>query len=109
MNRKRSCARGFAFATAGLLCVLLVGGPVGDAAAQAKPEGEMRWALYVTLSAAWLDPAEVIGQLTPFWVLYAIHDAWPSGVGPRVEEPALMLINPYPWSAPLEEVRLRKQ
>jgi peptide/nickel transport system substrate-binding protein len=33
---------------------------------------------------------------------------WPSGVGPRVEEPALMLINPYPWSAPLEEVRLKK-
>jgi len=32
---------------------------------------------------------------------------WPSGVGPRVAEPALMLINPYPWSAPLEEVRLR--
>jgi len=34
---------------------------------------------------------------------------WPSGIGPRVEEPALMLINPYPWSAPLEEVRLKKR
>jgi peptide/nickel transport system substrate-binding protein len=34
--------------------------------------------------------------------------SWPSGVGPRVEEPALMLIDPYPWSAPLEEVRLKK-
>jgi peptide/nickel transport system substrate-binding protein len=33
---------------------------------------------------------------------------WPSGAGPRVEEPGLMLINPYPWSAPLEDVRLRK-
>ena len=33
---------------------------------------------------------------------------WPSGIGPRVEEPALMLINPYPWSAPLEDVRLKK-
>ncbi len=33
---------------------------------------------------------------------------WPSGVGPRVAQPALMLINPYPWSAPLEEVRLKK-
>jgi len=32
---------------------------------------------------------------------------WPSGIGPRVEEPALMLIKPYPWSAPLEEVRLK--
>jgi hypothetical protein len=26
-----------------------------------------------------------------------------------VEEPALLLINPYPWSAPLEEVRLKKK
>ena len=25
---------------------------------------------------------------------------WPSGIGPRVAELALMLINPYPWSAP---------
>jgi len=33
---------------------------------------------------------------------------WPSGVGPRVEQAALMLIDPYPWSAPLEEVRLKK-
>jgi len=34
---------------------------------------------------------------------------WPSGVGPRVEQPALMLIDPYPWSAPLEEVKLKKR
>ena len=35
----------------------------------------MRWALYVTLSPVWFDPGEVSGQLTPFWVLYAMHDA----------------------------------
>jgi peptide/nickel transport system substrate-binding protein len=74
MNLKRSPARWFALAAAGLLCVLLVGGPVGEAAAQPKPEGEMRWALYVTLSPMWFDPGEFAG-LTPFWVLYAIHDA----------------------------------
>jgi peptide/nickel transport system substrate-binding protein len=33
---------------------------------------------------------------------------WPSGIGPRVADPALMMINPYPWSAPLEEVKLKK-
>ena len=32
---------------------------------------------------------------------------WPSGIGPRVAEPALLLIDPYPWSAPLEDVRLK--
>ena len=46
------------------------------AAAQAKPEGEMRWALYVTLAPAWFDPGEsVVGVITPFWVTYALHDA----------------------------------
>ncbi len=58
-----------------LSCVLLVGGVLEDATAQAKPEGEMRWALYVTLSPVWFDPGEVVGQLTPFWILYALHDA----------------------------------
>ena len=31
------------------------------------------------------------------------------GVGPRVEEPALTLIPAFPYSAPYEDVRLKKQ
>src|SRR6266404_3961143 len=58
-----------------VLSLLLAGGLADPAAAQTKPEGEMRWALYVTLAPAWFDPAEVVGVLTPFWVLYAMHDA----------------------------------
>lgn len=30
------------------------------AAAQSKPEGEMRWALYVTLSPVWSAPLEEV-------------------------------------------------
>src|SRR5262245_17070601 len=58
-----------------LLGALLVGALAGGAPAQTRPEGEMRWALYVTLTPTWFDPGEVSGQLTPFWVLYALHDA----------------------------------
>src|SRR5437867_4822854 len=59
-----------------LLCALFAGRFVAGAEAQAKPEGEMRWALYVTIAPAWFDPGEsVIGVLTPFWVIYALHDA----------------------------------
>jgi len=58
-----------------LLVVVSVLAASGSAAAQAKPEGEIRYALYVTLAPAWFDPAEVVGVLTPFWVLYAMHDA----------------------------------
>jgi peptide/nickel transport system substrate-binding protein len=65
-----------------LVALLLVLGLAAPAVAQpkgttpAKPEGEMRWALYVTLAPAWFDPGEVTaGFITPYWVLYAIHDA----------------------------------
>jgi peptide/nickel transport system substrate-binding protein len=58
-----------------LVAVLLLGAGLTPASAQAKPEGEMRWAIYVTLAPAWFDPAEVVGVLTPFWVLTAMHDA----------------------------------
>ena len=58
-----------------LLCALCTIGFCHPLNAQTKPEGEMRWALYVTLSPAWFDPGEVVGVLTPFWVLYALHDA----------------------------------
>ena len=64
-----------ALVSAILVVTLLLGAGLTPAAAQAKPEGEMRWALYVTLSPAWFDPAEVVGVLTPFWVLTAMHDA----------------------------------
>jgi peptide/nickel transport system substrate-binding protein len=58
-----------------VLCAALTSGFAGRAQAQAKPEGEMRFALYVTVPQAWLDPGEVLGFITPFWVLYGIHDA----------------------------------
>src|SRR5438105_5291377 len=72
-----------------LACALLLGALAGPAAAQTKPEGEMRWALYVTLSPVWFDPAEVSGQLTPFWVLYAIHDALVKPVPGNLMSPSL--------------------
>src|SRR6266852_9946920 len=59
----------------GLVSTLLAGDR-GVAAPSYKPEGEMRYAVYVTISPAWLDPAEVaIAGITPFWFCYALHDA----------------------------------
>jgi peptide/nickel transport system substrate-binding protein len=43
--------------------------------AQARPEGEMRMAMYVTIAPAWFDPGEVTGFITPFWLMWAMHDA----------------------------------
>ena len=80
MNPARRFPRWSVMLAALLLCAHLAVSPFPNAAAQPrptsqpKPEGEMRWALYVTLSPVWFDPGEFQG-LTSFWVLYAIHDA----------------------------------
>jgi peptide/nickel transport system substrate-binding protein len=80
VRRLRTLALGVALAGALL---------AGDAAAQAKPEGEMRWALYVTISPNWFDPGEVVGQLTPFWMLYGMHDALVKGMPGNLMTPSL--------------------
>ena len=37
----------------------------------------------------WLDPAEEVGVLTPFWVLYALHDALVKPMPGNPAEPCL--------------------
>ena len=160
-------ARGL-FATL-LIAAIIVAWALPGAAA---PEGQMTWAVHVSLAPTWFDPAETSGIITPFLFLYALHDAlvkpmpgtlmapglaesWTVSADQRVYEfklregvkfhngdpftaedvkfsfhrakgarilhdkvreievagPARVrfhLINPYPWSAPLEEVRLKK-
>ena len=56
-----------------LLVALLVCGGVQPA--DANPEGTMTWGVHITLASRWLDPAETEGIITPFMVLYALHDA----------------------------------
>src|SRR5256714_3123851 len=43
--------------------------------APGAPEGRLTWAVHVSLAPAWFDPAETPGVITPFMVLYALHDA----------------------------------
>src|ERR1700745_2980943 len=80
MTPTRRLSRWSVAAAASVLSALLALAPITDAGAQpragaqTKPDGEMRWALYVPLSPVWFDPGEFQG-LTAFWVLYAIHDA----------------------------------
>jgi peptide/nickel transport system substrate-binding protein len=41
----------------------------------AAPEGQVTWAVHVSLAPTWFDPAETSGIITPWMVLYALHDA----------------------------------
>jgi peptide/nickel transport system substrate-binding protein len=42
---------------------------------QAQPSGELVFAMHVTIAPAWFDPADTPAQITPFGILYALHDA----------------------------------
>src|SRR6266511_4923372 len=76
MNSRRLIGLGLALIVTGWLSTLLAGSCAAAAAPQTKPEGEMRWALYVTISPGWFEPGEVgLTGLSAFWVLYALHDA----------------------------------
>ncbi len=178
-----------------VLCLAVALTALSVTPATAAPEGTMSWAAHVTLAPRWLDPGETESAITPFMVLYSLHDAmvklmptgmvpslaeswtaspdglrydfmlrngvkshngdpvtaedvkfsferykgggakllkskvkeiqkllhdrviyapiWENGfirgVGPRVEEAALTLIPAFPYSAPSEELRLKRQ
>jgi len=54
-----------------VLAVLVLAPAPGSAA----PEGQMTWAVHISLAPTWFDPAETSGIITPFMVLFALHDA----------------------------------
>jgi peptide/nickel transport system substrate-binding protein len=60
---------------------LIAGGAAPRVAAQQAPAGEAVMAWHVTLAPSWFDPSTAPPQITPFGILYAIHDA---------------LVRPYP-------------
>src|SRR5882724_460560 len=63
-----------------LLVAVVVLGATPSAAAQA-PAGQATMAWHVTIAPSWFDPSTAPPQITPFGVMYAIHDA---------------LVRPYP-------------
>jgi peptide/nickel transport system substrate-binding protein len=54
-----------------LLCLLAAPG----ASLGAGAEGQLTWAVHISLAPTWFDPAETPGMITPYMVLYALHDA----------------------------------
>ena len=58
--------------TALLILTILAG---GMAPAAAAPEGQMTWGVHISLAPTWFDPAETTGIVTPFMLMYALHDA----------------------------------
>ncbi len=66
---------------------LVAGGP--GVAMAAAPEGQLTWAIHVSLAPTWFDPAETLGIITPFMVLYALHDAMVKPMPGKLYSPGL--------------------
>jgi peptide/nickel transport system substrate-binding protein len=47
----------------------------GVARVAGAADGQMTWAFHVTIASRWLDPGDAESAITPFMVLYALHDA----------------------------------
>src|SRR5215813_2315052 len=74
------------FAASALVLLALASGPVGAADA---PAGQMTWALHFSLAPTLYEPAETPGLITPFLILYALHDALVKPMPGKVMTPSL--------------------
>src|SRR5690242_13110582 len=80
---RRRCATRRALLAAMLLGAALAAAPGASAAppgassdkAGAKPAGTLTYGVHISLAPTWFEPAETSGIITPFMVLYALHDA----------------------------------
>jgi peptide/nickel transport system substrate-binding protein len=55
----------------------------------APPDGTLVQGLHVTLVSRWLDPADTEGLITPFMVLYGLHDALVKPMPGNIMTPSL--------------------
>jgi peptide/nickel transport system substrate-binding protein len=69
---------------AALLISLLAVSP-----ALASPEGQVTWAVHISLAPTFFDPAETAGIITPFMFLYAMHDALVKSMPGQAMAPSL--------------------
>src|SRR5437870_13555223 len=58
-----------------LLAVTLTLGAIHEVFAQSTPTGEAVMAWPVTIAPSWFDPATLPPHITPFGILFALHDA----------------------------------
>jgi peptide/nickel transport system substrate-binding protein len=69
-----------------LLLTLLAGAPATQAA---PPDGTLVIGVHVTLVSRWLDPGETEALITPFMVLYTLHDALLKPMPGNISAPSL--------------------
>src|SRR5438093_1178159 len=62
---------------------------VGASPANAAPEGQITWGVHTTLVPGWFDPVDLPGVITPYMLLYALHDAVVKPMPGKIATPSL--------------------
>ena len=75
--------RGFVAAVA-LLTMLVLAAPVS-----ASPEGQATWGVHITLTPKYFDPGEMESLITPFMIMYALHDGMAKAMPDNPMSPSL--------------------
>jgi len=57
--------------------------------ALAAPQGQLTYGIHVSMAPTWFDPADTLGIITPFMVLYALHDAMVKPMPEKLHAPCL--------------------
>jgi peptide/nickel transport system substrate-binding protein len=97
-SKMATCATGATALTRRDLLVLTAMGLAAGAPSTVKAagqQGQLTWGVHVSLAPVWFDPADVSGIITPFMVLYALHDAMVKPMPGQVLAPSLA----ETWSA----------
>jgi len=55
----------------------------------AAPQGQLTYGVHISLAPVWFDPAETTGLITPFMLLYALHDGMVKAMPGQLQAPAL--------------------
>ncbi len=55
----------------------------------AAPSDQLTYGIHVSLAPTWFDPADTQGIITPFMVLYALHDAMVKPMPDKLQAPCL--------------------
>jgi len=72
-----------------LFALTALGLGAGTGSAIAAPQGQLNIAVHVSLTPSWFDPAESTGIITPYLLLYALHDGMVKAMPGKIQAPSL--------------------
>jgi peptide/nickel transport system substrate-binding protein len=72
-----------------LFALTAAGVAAGTAHASAAPQGQLTYGVHVSLAPAWFDPGEAAGIITPYMLLYGLHDALVKAMPDNKQAPSL--------------------